>query len=91
VRFFLYLSHRELFGLPALEAMASGCLATGFHVDGGRDYMNQNNSWWEEDGDWLTCVNGLASAIKFIDTVIPPKACQHPLKKSIRKASPNPY
>jgi len=53
--------------------------------------MNQNNSWWEEDGDWLTCVNGLASAIKFIDTVIPPKACQHPLKKSIRKASPNLY
>ena len=71
--------------------MASGCLVAGFHGDSGREYMNQNNSWWEEDEDWLTCVNGLASAIKFIDTVILPKACQHPLKKSIRKASPNLY
>ena len=65
---FLSLSHRESFGLPPLEAMASGCLVAGFHGDGGREYMNQNNGWWAEDGDWLTCVNGLASAIQIIDT-----------------------
>ena len=65
---FLSLSHRDSFGLPPLEAMASGCLVAGFHGDGGREYMNQNNGWWAEDGDWLTCVNGLACAIKCIDT-----------------------
>ncbi len=52
--------------MPPLEAMASGCLVAGFHGDSGREYMNQNNSWWEEDGDWLTCVNGLAALLNLL-------------------------
>lgn len=60
---FLSLSHKESFGLPPLEAMASGCLVAGFHGDGGREYMNPSNGWWAETGDWRTCVAGLAAAL----------------------------
>ena len=65
--FFLSLSHRESFGLPPLEAMASGCLVAGFHGDGGREYMHRNNGWWADPGDWQACVNGLASAVRVFD------------------------
>lgn len=60
---FLSLSHKESFGLPPLEAMAAGCLVTGFHGDGGREYMNGANGWWAEPGDWRACVEGLAKAL----------------------------
>lgn len=60
---FLSLSHKESFGLPPLEAMASGCLVTGFHGDGGREYMTPENGWWAETGDWLACADGLAAAL----------------------------
>jgi len=65
---FLSLSHKDSFGLPPLEAMASGCLVAGYHGDGGREYMNKKNGWWAENGDWLACVNGLASALALIDS-----------------------
>jgi glycosyltransferase involved in cell wall biosynthesis len=65
---FLSLSHLESFGLPPLEAMASGCLVAGFYGDGGREYMNMNNGWWVETGDWLACIRGLAAAFNLIDT-----------------------
>ena len=65
---FLSLSHKDSFGLPPLEAMASGCLVAGYHGDGGREYMNKKNGWWAENGDWLACVNGLASALVLIDS-----------------------
>lgn len=60
---FLSLSHKESFGLPPLEAMASGCLVAGFHGDGGREYMTAANGWWAETGDWRACVAGLAAAL----------------------------
>lgn len=64
---FLSLSHMESFGLPPLEAMASGCLVAGYHGDGGREYMNERNGWWAETGDWRACVAGLASALKLLE------------------------
>lgn len=64
---FLSLSHKESFGLPPLEAMASGCVVAGFHGDGGREYMNEGNGWWADTGDWRACVHGLALAIKTFD------------------------
>jgi len=64
---FLSLSYQESFGLPPLEAMASGCLVAGYHGDGGREYMNERNGWWADASDWRTCVDGLASALKLID------------------------
>jgi glycosyltransferase involved in cell wall biosynthesis len=64
---FLSLSHRESFGLPPLEAMACGCLAAGFHGDGGREYMTAENGWWAETGDYKGCVDGLAAALDVLD------------------------
>lgn len=72
---FLSLSHRESFGLPPLEAMASGCLVAGFHGDGGREYMNADNGWWAETGDWKACVHGLAAALDL--AAAPPQASSH--------------
>ena len=64
---FLSLSSQESFGLPPLEAMACGCLVSGFHGDGGLEYMNDSNGWWANAGDWRTCVDGLAAAFKQLD------------------------
>ncbi len=64
---FLSLSDKESFGLPPLEAMASGCVVAGFHGDGGREYMNEGNGWWAETGDWRACVHGLAAALETFD------------------------
>jgi len=64
---FLSLSNKESFGLPPLEAMASGCVVAGFHGDGGREYMNQGNGWWADTGDWRACVHGLAAALYTFD------------------------
>ena len=65
---FLSLSHKESFGLPPLEAMASGCLVAGFHGDGGREYMTADNGWWAETGDWKACVDGLAAAFNLLES-----------------------
>jgi hypothetical protein len=65
---FLSLSSRESFGLPPLEAMSSGCFVVGFHGDGGREYMTDQNGWWAESGDWRTCVDGLAAALDLLQT-----------------------
>ena len=64
---FLSLSSKDSFGLPPLEAMASGCLVAGFHGDGGREYMTKNNGWWADSSGWLDCVKGLAAAFQLID------------------------
>jgi len=39
---FLSFSQREGFGLPPLEAMASGCLVVGFHGIGGAEFFDQS-------------------------------------------------
>jgi glycosyltransferase involved in cell wall biosynthesis len=64
---FLSLSHKESFGLPPLEAMSCGCLVSGYHGDGGREYMKHDNGWWAEMGDWKACVDGLAAALELFD------------------------
>jgi Glycosyl transferases group 1 len=64
---FLALSHKDALGLPPLEAMACGCFCAGYHGDGGRTYMNAENGWWANDGDWLACVDGLAAALALYD------------------------
>jgi len=64
---FLSLSNRDSFGLPPLEAMASGCLVAGFHGDGGKEYISQDNGWWVESGDLISCAKGIASAFRLLD------------------------
>jgi hypothetical protein len=43
-KFFLNLSSIEGFGLPALEAMASGCVVLGLDSYGGRDYFENGRN-----------------------------------------------
>jgi hypothetical protein len=48
---FLALSEQEGFGLPPLEAMASGCVVVGFHGGGGREYFRPEISFPIDDGE----------------------------------------
>lgn len=43
-KFYLTLTPMEGFGLPALEAMASGCVVLGFDAYGGRDYFKSGEN-----------------------------------------------
>jgi glycosyltransferase involved in cell wall biosynthesis len=61
---FLALGHREGFGLPAAEAMASGCYVVGFPAFGGRDLFDPSFSSPIEDGDVLAAAHALAEAME---------------------------
>jgi glycosyltransferase involved in cell wall biosynthesis len=60
---FLALGRREGFGMPAAEAMASGCFVVGFSGFGGRDLFDGDWAREVEDGDVLTAARELATAI----------------------------
>lgn len=64
---FLSLGRREGFGLPPLEAMASGCLVVGFTGIGGRDYADQHNGMWCEEDDLWGAALRLADAVDGIN------------------------
>lgn len=64
---FLTLGRMEGFGLPPLEAMASGCAIVGFHGDGGREFATKDNGFWCDPEDWDAVVEGLGSAISDFD------------------------
>jgi len=51
-KYYLSLTPVEGFGLPALEAMSSGCVVLGFNGYGGRDYFTANNSYVAEYRDY---------------------------------------
>lgn len=60
---FLALGRLEAHGMTALEAMASGCLAVGFHGSpGGSDSAHAANGLWAPDDDVEACVQQLARA-----------------------------
>jgi glycosyltransferase involved in cell wall biosynthesis len=59
---FLALGFREGFGLPAAEAMASGCFVVGFPGFGGREAFDPSFSVAVEDGDVLAAAEALAAA-----------------------------
>ena len=60
---FLALGLREGFGLPAAEAMASGCFVVGFAGYGGREIFDPGCSAPIEDGDVLAAARALADAM----------------------------
>lgn len=62
-KIFLAVSVREGFGLPPLEAMASGCYVVGYHANGGREYMGENFSRTVEAGNVLELAEALEQAI----------------------------
>lgn len=64
---FLALGRNEGFGLPPIEAMASGCLVVGFTGDGGRSFATEENGLWCAADDWTGCVDLLARAIGEFD------------------------
>jgi glycosyltransferase involved in cell wall biosynthesis len=60
---FLALGKQEGFGLPAAEAMASGCFVVGFPGFGGREIFDPTVSAPVEDGDVLAAARELAAAM----------------------------
>lgn len=72
----LALNQMESLGLVPLEAMASGCVVTGFHGYGGLEYANTETGFWhapdqlEEVADSLyRLVKGVENAEPWVDTM----------------------
>jgi glycosyltransferase involved in cell wall biosynthesis len=65
---FLALGRQEGFGLPAAEAMASGCFVVGFPGFGGRELFDPQCSGPVEDGDILGAAARLAGAIDLYES-----------------------
>jgi glycosyltransferase involved in cell wall biosynthesis len=65
---FLALGRQEGFGLPAAEAMASGCFVVGFSGFGGRELFDPQSSDPVEDGDVLGAAVRLADAIDLYES-----------------------
>lgn len=63
-RVFLSLQRFEGFGLPALEAMAAGCLVVGFHGQGGAEYARPDNGIWVAEDDIEGAANAVAIAAR---------------------------
>jgi hypothetical protein len=61
---FLSLQRFEGFGLPALEAMAAGCLVVGFAGDGGWDYADTANGLWVPDDALEAAADALATGLR---------------------------
>ncbi|HEY2055859.1 MAG TPA: glycosyltransferase [Solirubrobacterales bacterium] len=65
---FLALGRQEGFGLPAAEAMASGCFVVGFPGFGGRELFDPQCSGPVEDGDVLGAAVRIANAIELYES-----------------------
>jgi glycosyltransferase involved in cell wall biosynthesis len=65
---FLALGRQEGFGLPAAEAMASGCFVVGFPGFGGREIFDPQCSGPVEDGDVLGAAMRIANAIELYES-----------------------
>ncbi|WP_406108465.1 glycosyltransferase [Micromonospora globbae] len=64
---FLSFSHREGFGLPPAEAMASGCFVVGYAGLGGREYFEPPECAPVPDGDLLAFARAVEAACAAYD------------------------
>ena len=64
---FLSTSIYEGFGLPPIEAMASGCIVVGFHGDGGMEYASNENGYWCDWNNITECAKTLGRVISLVD------------------------
>jgi len=60
---FLSLQRFEGLGLPALEAMAAGCLVAGFPGVALSDYAQHDNGWWAPDDDIEAAARAVCAAL----------------------------
>lgn len=65
---FLSFGYPEGFGLPAAEAMASGCLVIGFHGGGGKEFFRPEFTYPIEQGDILQFARTVEQVIKDYET-----------------------
>jgi hypothetical protein len=65
---FLSFSEREGFGLPPVEAMASGCFVVGYSGLGGREYFDAADSGPVPDSDLLAFAEAVERAVRRHDT-----------------------
>lgn len=63
---FLHLGRREGFGLPPLEAMASGCLVCGFTGEGTTEFATPDNGCWTAEGDFEGCARSLEQVLALL-------------------------
>jgi glycosyltransferase involved in cell wall biosynthesis len=59
----LALGHLDSFGLPAIEAMASGCAVVGLHGTGGLEFATPANGRWFHHGQLVDCVEALGEVV----------------------------
>ncbi len=60
---FLSFTHREGFGLPAAEAMASGCIVIGYSGNGGDEFFNPEFCYPIQQGDFVTFVDTIDNVL----------------------------
>lgn len=65
---FLSFGYPEGFGLPAAEAMASGCVVVGFHGGGGKEFFRPEFSYPIEQGNILQFAKTIEQLITDYDT-----------------------
>lgn len=61
---FLSLATKEGFGMPALEALASGCIVVGFTGFGGDEYASDRNGIWIEEGNLAAVSRNLVRVVR---------------------------
>jgi GT2 family glycosyltransferase len=64
-QFFMSTPRQEGFGLPPVEAMASGCVVIGYHGFGGREYFLEDFSFPVEYGDVVAFAKTMEKVIEW--------------------------
>ena len=78
---FLNFPGAEGFGLPAAEALASGCFVIGYHGQAGREYLRPGHATVVEDGDVVSVATAVEEFTRHFD------ACREALTRSMEEAA----